>query len=81
MRALIAMLKHETNSFSPLVTHLKRFKEWTLLYDEQIVEQFSNTNSATGGYLQLLDELRIPLITPVAAEAMPSGPVDDETFW
>ncbi|WP_062270359.1 M81 family metallopeptidase [Endozoicomonas arenosclerae] len=81
MRALIAMLKHETNSFSPLVTDLNRFAEWTLLYNEHIPEKLAGTNTAIGGYIKLLDELKIQQITPVAAEAMPSGPIDDETFW
>ena len=30
MRVVVAMMKHETNTFSPLVTDLARFEAWGL---------------------------------------------------
>ncbi len=30
MRLLLAMMKHETNTFSPIPTDLQRFRDWGL---------------------------------------------------
>ena len=80
MHALIAMLKHETNTFSPLVTDIERFSQWILAEGEMIRSRLSGTNTATGGYLQVACDNHLETETPVAAEAMPSGPVDSDTY-
>ena len=79
MQVLIAMFKHETNSFSPLVTDIDRFRHWCLLEKEQ-VHNLIQTNTAIGGYLNYSRESGWDCITPVAAESMPSGPMKEECF-
>ncbi|MRI35306.1 microcystin degradation protein MlrC [Endozoicomonas sp. OPT23] len=81
MHALLAMLKHETNAFSPIKTDLIRFQQWTYLEDEQVAARLNNTNSAIAGYLELAQQHNFTVDTPLAAEAMPSGPSDHETYW
>lgn len=79
MRTLIAMFKHETNSFSPLVTDIERFEHWCLLENEKVFD-LTETNTAIGGYLGYAQESGWECITPVAAESMPSGPMSAECF-
>jgi microcystin degradation protein MlrC len=79
-RLLIAMMKHETNTFSPVVTDLQRFRDWGLHEDEAVVAAYRGTNHPTGAYIDLADELGAEIVSPVAAEAMPSGPVRKEAY-
>ena len=80
MHALLAMLKHETNAFSPIKTDLNRFKQWIYLKNSLVIEKLGNTNSAIAGYLDLAEQSVFSVDTPIAAEAMPSGPCDHETL-
>ena len=43
MRLLLAMFKHETNTFSPLVTDLARFAEWSLHWGEDARAAYADT--------------------------------------
>jgi microcystin degradation protein MlrC len=79
-RFLIAMMKHETNTFSPVVTDLQRFRDWGLHEDEAVVTAYRGTNHPTGAYIELADEMGAEIVSPVAAEAMPSGIVQKETY-
>ncbi len=36
MRFLIAMMKHETNTFSPVRTDVRRFRDWGLFEGEDV---------------------------------------------
>ncbi len=81
MHALLAMLKHETNAFSPIKTDLSRFKQWTYLRNSEVTEKLNDTNSAIAGYLDLAKKHGFSVDTPIATEAMPSGPCDHETYW
>lgn len=80
MRLLIAMMKHETNTFSPVPTDWQRFEDWGLHQGEAIPERLAGTNMPIGAYLDLAKEAGAEIVTPIAAEAMPSGPVQRETF-
>jgi microcystin degradation protein MlrC len=79
-RVLIAMMKHETNTFSPVVTDLQRFRDWGLYEDEAVVAAYRGTNHPTGAYIELADDLGADIVSPVAAEAMPSGVVRREAY-
>jgi microcystin degradation protein MlrC len=80
MRILAAMLKHETNTFSPVPTDLARFRAWGL-YEGQAVERaYRGTNHPLAAYLDLAAERGAEIVTPVAAEAMPSGLVQREPY-
>jgi microcystin degradation protein MlrC len=79
-RLLIAMMKHETNTFSPVVTDLQRFRDWGLYEDEAVVTAYRGTNHPTGAYIELADDLGAEIVSPVAAEAMPSGTVQKAAY-
>ncbi len=80
MRLLLAMMKHETNTFSPIPTDLARFRDWALVEGEVVAETFTGTNHPLAAYLDLAREAGAEMVTPIAAEAMPSGPVQAETY-
>jgi microcystin degradation protein MlrC len=80
MRILAAMLKHETNTFSPVPTDLARFRAWGLYEGEAVRQAYRGTNHPLAAYLDLADERGAAIVTPVAAEAMPSGLVQREAY-
>ena len=80
MRLLIAMMKHETNTFSPVPTDLARFRDWALQEGAAVAETFTGTNHPLAAYLDLAREAGAEIVTPLAAEAMPSGPVSAEAY-
>lgn len=80
MRILTAMMKHETNSFSPVKTDLARFEAWGLHRDGAVLEAYRGTNMPIAAYIELAEQRGADLVTPVAAEAMPSGLVERETY-
>jgi microcystin degradation protein MlrC len=80
MRILAAMLKHETNTFSPVPTDLARFRAWGLYEGEDVKAAYRGTNHPLAAYLELAEERGAEIVTPVAAEAMPSGLVQREAY-
>jgi microcystin degradation protein MlrC len=80
MRLLLAMMKHETNTFSPIPTDLQRFRDWGLHEGPAVVEAYAGTNHPLGAYLDLAREAGAEVVTPIAAEAMPSGPVQKQAY-
>jgi microcystin degradation protein MlrC len=79
-RFLLAMMKHETNTFSPVVTDLQRFRDWGLHENEAVVTAYRSTNHPIAAYIDLADEMGAVIVSPVAAEAMPSGFVQKEAY-
>jgi microcystin degradation protein MlrC len=81
MRLLIAMMKHETNTFSPVPTPLTRFgHEPGPLYGEAAMAAFRGTGSGLGAYLDIALCEKAEVMLPIAASAAPSRPVDDDAF-
>jgi microcystin degradation protein MlrC len=74
------MMKHETNTFSPIPTDLQRFRDWGLHEGEAVVGAYAGTNHPLGAYLDLAREAGAEVATPIAAEAMPSGPVQRDAY-
>src|SRR6516164_1724510 len=77
MRLLIAMMKHETNTFSPVPTPLARFRP---LYGEAAIRAFRGTGTGLGAYLDLAEREGAEIVVPIAAGAPPSSPVDDSAY-
>jgi microcystin degradation protein MlrC len=77
MRLLIAMMKHETNTFSPVPTPLARFGP---LYREAAIRAYHGTGTGLGAYLDLAEREAVEIVLPIAAGASPSGPVEDEAY-
>ena len=80
MRLLLAMMKHETNTFSPVVTDLARFRAWGMHEDAGVVTAYRGTNHPLAAFIDIADAAGATIVTPVAAEAMPSGLVQKEAY-
>ena len=80
MRLLVAMMKHETNTFSPVVTDLDRFMAWGGYVGEEAYRAYKGTGMPFGAYLDIAEAAGHEVVTPIAAEAMPSGPVSAEAY-
>ena len=82
MKFVVAMMKHETNSFSPLATPLSSFGrtggQIGPMYGKQVVDVYEGTNNPIAAFLELAREDGAEVITPIAGEAWPGGPVCDE---
>jgi microcystin degradation protein MlrC len=82
MRLIIAMMKHETNTYSPVPTPLDVFARGTPRVPEgdEVAPAFKGTNSAIAAFLDLAEAEDAEIITPIAAGAWPSGPVHDDAY-
>ena len=82
MRLLIAQMKHETNTFSPVPTPLARFARGSAepYEGEAVREAFKGTGTAIGAFLDLADRAGAQTVLPIAANAAPSGPVENDAF-
>lgn len=75
MRVVIAMFKHETNAFSPVPADLARFQAWGCRFGAAALAATTRTAMPMAAYIALAKQAGAAIATPVAAEAMPSGPV------
>ena len=81
MRLLIAMMKHETNTFSPVPTPLARFGNGPgPLYGEAAIRAYRGTGTGLGAYLDLAEREGAEIVLPIAAGASPSRPVEDAAY-
>ena len=82
LRVVIAMMKHETNTFSPVPTPLARFASGQAepYRGEEVVAAYKGTNSALAAFLDLAEEAGAEVVTPIAASARPSGPVEQSAY-
>src|SRR5436305_8601051 len=81
MRLLIAMMKHETNTFSPVPTPLARFGHGPgPLYGEAAIKAYRGTGSGLGAYLDLAERERAEIVLPIAAGAPPSRAAEAAAF-
>ena len=80
MRILAAMMKHETNSFSPVPTDLARFESWGLYRGEAALAAYRGTAMPVAAYFELAEAHDADVVCPVVAEAMPSGLVQEAAY-
>src|SRR5512143_2098062 len=83
MRAVIAMMKHETNTFSPLPTPLASFgrgHDGGPLAGDEGIAQVAGTNNAMAAFLDLARERGWQIDVPLVAAAVPSGTVGRDAF-
>lgn len=74
MWLLLAMFKHETNTFSPVPTPFERFFRRTsgvLCGGKQAIDICRGTGSGIGGFIGVVERLGAQIVLPVAAEAWP----------
>ncbi len=81
MKVLVAMMSHETNTFSPVPTPLTRFGSGRPPLEGNIIlERFRNRGSTMAGMLAEAGKNDVVLVTPIAAGAPPSGRVHDDAY-
>jgi len=80
MRIVAAMMKHETNSFSPILTDWTRFEAWSGHRGDAARRAYEHSRMPMAAYIRLAEAAGHQVVTPIAAEAMPSGPVTDGAY-
>ena len=82
MKLVIAQMKHETNTFSPVPTPLSRFATSVAIPPEgaDAVAAYRGTGSAIAAFIDLAEAAGADYCVPIAAAASPSGPVHDAAF-
>src|SRR3972149_7626170 len=82
MRLVIAQMKHETNTFSPVPTPLARFAHGRALPPEgrEVHDAFKGTGTAIGAYIDLAARAGAQAVFPVAGNAAPSAPVGNDAY-
>ena len=76
-KIVVAMMMHETNTFSPVRTPLASFRP---LAGAAAVEEFRDTNTQLGGFLHVAHEMGAEVVVPVAGGAHPSGYVEKAAY-
>jgi microcystin degradation protein MlrC len=80
-RYVIALIKHETNTFSPIPTPLSSFGHGNgPAFGDAARARFAGTNTPMGAYLDLAIGEGAEIVTPVAAEAWPSNKASRASF-
>ena len=81
VKLLIAMMSHETNTFSPVPTELERFGSGKVPLEGTAAYQATNGRGSTmSGMIAVANEAGAEIITPIAAGAPPSGRVADAAY-
>jgi microcystin degradation protein MlrC len=79
-RAVVAMMEHETNTFSPVPTPLSRFGTPDVPTGKEVYRQYKGTGTGIGGFLDIADAEGMDIVTPIAGNAAPSGKVDADAY-
>ena len=67
-RYVLALVKHETNTFSPIDTPLSSFGHGEgPAFGHEVVDRFRGTNTPLAAYLDLAAREHAEIVTPVAA--------------
>jgi microcystin degradation protein MlrC len=80
VRLFLAMLSHETNTFSNVPTDRVQFEARHLHYGGEIVETFRGTGTCLGGMIAAAERLGARLVPSVAAAASPAGRVTRDIY-
>lgn len=83
MKFVIAQLKHETHTFVPETATLAHFNLMCggePFTGEAAVQACRGRNSAVTAFIDIIEDAGYAYTVPVAAEAMPTGPVQDAAY-
>jgi microcystin degradation protein MlrC len=80
MKFVIAQMQHETNTFSPVPTPWEAFGNRGPLVGSDALEGVRGTGVPMAAFLDLARKANAAVVTPVAAWANPSGPVDGAAY-
>ena len=80
MKLFLAMMSHETNTFSNVPTDRGQFEARNLHYGGEILETFRGTGTCLGGMIDAAERHGARLIPSVAASASPAGLVTKDIY-
>ena len=80
MRILVAMMEHETNTFSPLPTRLEDFGPGGPLEGRAAYDAYRNSGYSVAGLLDLAESEGAEVETVIAANAAPARAVAQDAF-
>ncbi len=82
MKLVIAQMKHETNTYSPVPTPLSRFATGggVPLEGDAARAAYKGTGSAIAALIDLAEAAGAEIVIPVAGNAWPSGLVEDAAY-
>ena len=70
---VVAMMMHETNTFSPLPTPIESFARAGALSGRPAIDEAEGTNTSLGGFIEVARKADAEFTVPMAASAHPSG--------
>lgn len=82
-RVVLAMMKHETNTFSPVPTDLARFSKGPDLLPYRggaVLDAYRGTGSCIAGFIDEAEAAGAEIAPSIAANAPPSGPVHTAAY-
>ena len=80
MRFFVAMVSHETNTFSPIPTDRRQFEAHDLRYGGELLEAYRGTGTCLGGMIDTAQARDVTLVPSLAATASPAGRVSKEFY-
>ncbi len=80
MKFVIAQMKHETNTFSPVPTPLFAFGKNGPYFGRDALDAMRGTATPMGAFIDRATEFGAEIVTPVAGDSPPSGPVSHEAY-
>jgi len=80
MKFVIALMSHETNTFSPVLTPWERFADEAGNSGEAAIQAYQGTNTPIAAYVDLAQEVGAEIEVPIAAAASPSRPVAAKAY-
>lgn len=79
-RILVGQVKHETNTFSRVLTDMDSYGRRVLAYGEDMFAKLGGTATEVGGYMEAARKNGWTLIPTLAADATPGGKVTAATW-
>ena len=77
---VVAMMMHETNTFSPLPTPIDSFARAGALAGPAAIKESEGTNTSLGGFIEVARKAGAEFTVPMAASAHPSGLVTKAAY-
>ena len=79
-KIVIAMMMHETNTFSPVPTPIESFGRMGAMSGPAAIAELTGTNTQAGGFIGVAQEIGAEFTLPMAASANPSGLVQKAAY-
>ena len=80
LKLVLAMMMHETNTFSPLPTPIESFARAGSLSGPAAIKESEGTNTSLGGFIEVARKAGVEFTVPMAASAHPSGLVTKAAY-